>query len=173
LDSLSLRTKTFIMKLQLTKLFMLSIALSLFSLASNAQRYKTLADTPRLNARYNRLTQELTELNKKLESERSKTADYQAKTAEAAKNAERATQDSREQADKATNASTKDARRAVKEAKRARREVGDAKDAEQAERNNLKRIQSLTEDIEKKQKQLDDLSKQRETLMMTDTSTHQ
>jgi len=54
----------------------------------------------------------------------------------------------------------------VKDAKKADRKANDAKDAVADEKNNNKRINKLTEQIEKKQKNLTDLDQQRAIIML-------
>jgi len=131
----------------------------------HAQKYKKLSDTTRLNKEYAQVSLDIANLNSKLISEKNKAADYQSDANSAADRAASSAQKSKDQAATATNGNTSDTRRAVKQAKRANRRANHAKDARADERDNSSRITKLQDQIDKKQKRLSELDKQRDYLM--------
>jgi hypothetical protein len=137
----------------------------LFSLTADAQKYKSLSDTTRLNKEYGEISLDISKLNSRLISEKNKTAEFQQKSSSTAGDAVTSGQNSKNQAAEATNGNTTDTKKAVRDAKRADRQANDAKDAAADEKKNSRRIDELTAKIEKKQKQLDKLDIQRATIM--------
>jgi hypothetical protein len=130
-----------------------------------AQKYTTISDTTGLNKEYGKVKLEKEKLMVKLTEEKNKTADYQSKSSSTAVNAAATAEDSKSQAAIATNGNTSDTEKAVKDAKRANRRANDAKDAVADEKNSNKRIAKLTDQINEKQKQLDDLDRQRNAIL--------
>lgn len=137
----------------------------LFSLTADAQKYKSLSDTTKLNKEYGEISLDMSKLNTRLINEKNKTAEFQQKTASTASDAVTSGQNSKSQAAEATSGNTTDTKKAVRDAKRADRQANNAKDAAADEKKNSKRIDELTAKIEKKQKQLDKLDIQRAAIM--------
>jgi len=108
------------MKISTLKTFTVTIAICsiFFCLSANAQQYKTIADTAKLNKEYKDVVSDIIELNGKLTTAKNKTADYQSKKNDAAKDAESAAEASKEQAAKATDGNIKDIKKRVKESKK-------------------------------------------------------
>lgn len=143
----------------------------LFIGSAQAQKYKTLDDTVKLNKEYGEITLDIAKLNAKLIAEKNKTVDFQNKTSSTATEAVTSAQDSKNQAATATNGNTTDTKQAVKDAKKADRKANDAKNAVADEKSNNKKINKLTEQIEKKQKNLTELDQQRAVIMLQLTPT--
>ena len=107
----------------------LTISLVVFCGSAQAQKYRKMSDTVKLNKEYAEISADLSKLNSKLIAEKSKTAGYQSRSLSTANDAEASAQDSKDQASKATSGNTNDTKKAVKEAKKANRQANDAKDA--------------------------------------------
>ena len=133
--------------------------------AAHAQKYKTLADTTRLNKEYGEISLEISKLNTKLQEEKNKTADFHSKTSSTAGDAVATAQASKDQADVATNGNTSDTKKAVSDAKAADKKANDSKDAIADEKKNGKKINELNAQIEQKQRLLRDLDSQRAAIM--------
>ena len=133
--------------------------------AAHAQKYKTMADTTRLNKEYGEISLEISKLNTKLQEEKNKTADFHSKTSSTAGDAVATAQASKDQADVATNGNTSDTKKAVSDAKAADKKANDSKDAIADEKKNGKKINELNAQIEQKQKLLRDLDSQRAAIM--------
>ena len=113
----------------------------------HAQKYKTAADTIKLNTAYAKLEKSIAALNVKLLNAQNDLPAYQAKAKDAQADAASAANASSEQADKANNGKVKDAKKAKRRANKA---YGEAKDSRSAD-NKLKNLES---DISKYQKEL-------------------
>ena len=137
----------------------------LFSLTADAQKYKSLSDTTKLNKKYGEISLDMSKLNTRLIDAKNKTAELQQKTASTAGDAVTSGQNSKNQAAEATSGNTTDTKKAVRDAKRADRQANNAKDAAADEKKNSKRINELTAKIEKKQRELDKLDVQRAAIM--------
>lgn len=133
--------------------------------AAHAQKYKTMADTTRLNKEYGEISLEISKLNTKLVEEKNKTADYHTKTSTSATDATATAQASKDQADVATSGNTTDTKKAVTDAKEADKKANDAKTAISDEKKNNKKINELTAQIDQKQKLLRDLDSQRAAIL--------
>jgi hypothetical protein len=133
--------------------------------AAHAQKYKTMADTTRLNKEYGEISLEISKLNTKLQAEKNKTADFHSKTSSTAGDAVATAQASKDQADVATNGNTSDTKKAVTDAKAADKKANDSKDAIADEKKNGKKINELNAQIDQKQKLLRDLDSQRAAIM--------
>jgi len=142
----------------------------LFSTVTNGQKYKTMADTMRLNKEYGEISLEVSKLNTKLIEEKNKTADYRTKTSSSAVDAAATAQASKDQADVATSGNTTDTKKAVTDAKEADKKANNAKDAVSDEKMNNKKIKELTAQIDQKQKLLRELDSQRAAIMAGSSS---
>ena len=137
----------------------------LITTVAHAQKYKTLADTTRLNKEYGEISLEISKLNTKLQEEKNKTADFHSKTSSTAGDAAATAQASKDQADVATNGNTSDTKKAVSDAKAADKKANDSKDAIAVEKKNGKKINELTAQIDQKQKLLRELDSQRAAIL--------
>jgi hypothetical protein len=136
-----------------------------FTNFASAQKYKTTADTIKLNKKYGDVKVELAKLNSKLIEEQNKTAGYQSKIVSTAQDAATSAQSSKETAATATNGDMGDAKIAMKQAKKASNQADDAGDAKDDKYNNAKDIKKLTEKINKKKEILIDLEQQKAAIM--------
>lgn len=137
----------------------------LITTAAHAQKYKTFADTTRLNKEYGEISLEISKLNTKLQEEKNKTADYHSKTSSTAVDAVTTAQTSKDQADVATDGNTSDTKKAVTDAKAADKKANDSKDAIADEKKNTNKINELNAQIDQKQKLLRELDSQRAAIM--------
>lgn len=145
--------------------FFLCFILFFISENAQAQKYKKLSDTTKLNKEYAEVSLDIANLNSKLAREKRKTAGYQSNTSSSSDIAVSSAQRSKDQAAVATNGNTSDTRRAVRDAKRANRKANRAENAESEERDNSKNIIRLQAQIDKKQARLNDLDMQRAAIM--------
>jgi uncharacterized protein involved in exopolysaccharide biosynthesis len=132
-----------------------------FADKAHAQKYKTAADTLKLNKEYSDISLDIARLNVKLDEAQNKTSGFQSNSANTAQNASNSAQQSKTDASKATNGNLDDARTAMKQAKKANNQANDAKNAKGDETDNQKVIKKLSEKIAEKQQALADLDKQR------------
>jgi hypothetical protein len=137
----------------------------LFQGSAQAQKYKTLSDTAKLNKEYGEISLDISKLNTKLITEQNKTADFQSKSISTAQDAVTSGQTSRDQASVATDGNTTDTKRAVHDAKKADQKANNAKDAVSDEKNNSKKITELNSKIAKKRQELAELDTQRAAIM--------
>ncbi|QEM06518.1 hypothetical protein DIU31_024485 [Mucilaginibacter rubeus] len=136
-----------------------------FAVSASAQKYKTAADTVKLNKEYGEVTLEISKLNSKLIAQQNKTAGYQSKSASTAQDAVTSAQGSKETASTATNGNVGDAKKAMKQARKANNQANDAKDAMDNQKDNVKDMKDLNEKIDRKKQKLADLDKQRAAIM--------
>jgi hypothetical protein len=132
-----------------------------FSLTATAQKYKTAADTLKLNKEYSDVSLDIAKLNIKLVEAQNKTKGFQSNSINTAQDATNSAQLSKTDASTATDGNLGDAKTAMKEAKKADHEAKDAKNAKDDENENVKTIKSLNGKILEKQQLLADLDKQR------------
>lgn len=137
----------------------------LFTQSVSAQKYKTAADTVKLNKEYGEVNLELAKLNASLIQEQNKTSGYQSKSASTTEDAVASAQRSKETASTATNGSEADAKTAMKQARKASNQAGDAQDAKNNQANNGKKIEAFQEKIAKKLAILADLRKQKADIL--------
>ena len=137
----------------------------LISTNSHAQKYKTMADTTKLNKEYGEISLEISKLNTRLLEEKNKTDNFHSKSTSTAEYATTSGQASKDQADVATSGNTSDTKKAVKDAKEADKRANNSKDAMADEKKNTKKINELNAQIEKKQRILRDLDSQRRAIM--------
>ncbi|PJJ85010.1 hypothetical protein [Mucilaginibacter auburnensis] len=137
-----------------------------FSNSAAAQKYRTTADTVKLNKEYGEVKLDIAELNSKLIEQQNKTAGYQSKITSTAKDAATSAQNSKETATTATNGDMADAKTAMKQAKKASNQADDAGDAIDDKDDNAKDIKKLLEKINKKTEKLTELEQQKAAIML-------
>ncbi len=147
----------------------ITFATIVFAGTASAQKYKTAADTVKLNKEYGDITLEISKLNSKLIEKQNKIAGYQAKSASTAQDAVGSAQESKETASTATDGSTADAKTAMKQARKANNDADDARDAVNNQKQNDKDIKDISEKIQKKQMKLADLAKQKAAILASIT----
>jgi len=141
------------MKHVTTKAALLSIAILAASSLAHALTYKTAADTAALNAQHQKLTTEIADLNNQLNAAKNKLLDYQSKSTSGNQDAQAAAQASKDQAPTAaSNDNLMRINKEEKKAKEANSEADDAKDAQVKLKDQNKKINKLSSEIDKKQK---------------------
>jgi chromosome segregation ATPase len=133
------------------------LTLVIASLSAYSQKYKTAADTGRLNKEYVKVSNEIADLSSKLTIAQNNLPGYQAKANTAGSDAENAAASSSDQASKATNGDIKDARRAKRKARKAYNEAKDARSANDDVSDQDHKITKLTSQLGKKQQRLGEL----------------
>jgi hypothetical protein len=144
-----------------TKVFLLACLLLFSASAVYAQKYKTAADTIKLNKEYVEVSNEIAALTSKLTIAQNNLPGYHTKAGEATSNAESSATASSEQASKATNGDVGDARSAKKKAKKAYRNAQNAVSADNNVKDQDKKIAKLTSQLQKKQERLRELDDMR------------
>ncbi len=133
----------------------------LFTQTVFAQKYKTTADTVKLNKAYGEVTLDISKLNTNLIEEQNKTPDFQAKSNLTAQNAISSAEYSMQTATIASDGHFADIQAAMKQQKKANIEAKNARDAKNNQADNLKKIDRINEKIAKKQAELVDLNGQK------------
>ncbi len=136
-----------------------------FSGIVSAQKYKTAADTLKLNKEYSDVSLEISKLNVKLVEAKNRTAGYDSKTLYTAQSATNSAQASKSDAATATNGNLSDAKTAMKQAKKANNDAKDAKNAKDDQSDNIKEIDKLTAKIQEKKLVLADLDRQKAAII--------
>ncbi len=147
------------------KYLLTAVACVAFILAGFSQKYKTIADTAKLNQEYSQLSMDITNLNAKLADAKSKQSELQTKSGDATSDATSALNASHDQASKATNGNVKEARRERKQAKKAANASEDASDARDDLKDQDKKVLSLTKELDKKQQRLTELDEMRTSIL--------
>ena len=144
---------------------MIIAGISFAAMPVSAQKYKTLADTAKLNKEYISFKADIDDLNKQLTDAKGKTADLETKVGSTQDDSKASALESKDQASKATNGNLGDIKKEEKKARKANNQAHDARDAKNDLKDNQEKIKDLTKKIEKKQQQLADLEKQRTAIM--------
>lgn len=137
------------------------LTLMITGLTTFAQKYKTVADTVKLNKEFTEVSNDIADLTAKLAIAQNNMPGYRSKANAAESNAQDAAENSSIQADKATNGSVKEAKKAKRNSKKALREAKDARSANNDVSNQHDKIISLTRQLAKKQKRLEQLTTMR------------
>jgi len=133
----------------------------LFTQTVFAQKYKTTADTVKLNKAYGEVTLDISKLNTNLIEEQNKTPDFQAKSDLTEQNAASSAEYSKQTALLASDGHFADVKAAMKQLQKADNEAKNAMDAKNNQAENLKKIDIINEKIAKKQAELVDLNGQK------------
>ncbi len=143
----------------MTKIFRLFYLLALVFTTSSAfsQKYKTIADTAKLNKEYVDVHNDLVSLYAKLTIAQNDLPGYQSKAKDADNDAEKAANASTDQASKATNGTVGDARTAKRRSKKAFREAKDSREAKNRLSDHEDKITRYKLDIKKKEQRLEEL----------------
>lgn len=139
-------------KFLLPVFILLALSLPVFS-----QKYKTAADTVKLNKEFVKVSNDIAELNSKLTIAQNNLPGYHKKADQADVDAQKSAEASSRQADKATSGDMGDARSAKKKARKAFNRAEDAQDANKNIRKQEKKIAKLSAQLEKKQKRMQEL----------------
>jgi DNA repair exonuclease SbcCD ATPase subunit len=144
-----------------TKFILLASLLLFFASTVYSQKYKTVADTVKLNKEYVEVSNDIAELTSKLTIAQNNLPGYYAKAGEATSDAQSSANASSEQASKAANGDLGDAKSAKKKAKKAYNNAQDARDADNKVKDQEKKIAKLTSQLQKKQQRLKELDDMR------------
>jgi DNA repair exonuclease SbcCD ATPase subunit len=150
------------MKKNMFYLFVLLFMMA--TLPALSQKYKTGADTVKLNKEWVEVSNDIAELTSKLTIAQNNLPGYNSKADKAVSEAQGTAQKSSDQAYKATNGDLDDAKSAKKKAKKALNDAEDADDAKGNVNGQKKKIDKLTSQLQKKQKQLTELEEMRTTI---------
>ncbi|SRR5215204_4742221 len=137
-----------------TNVFLLA-GLLLFSASSvYSQKYKTAADTVKLNKEYVEVSNDIAELTSKLTIAKNNLPGYQTKAGEATSDAQSSANASSAQASKATNGDLGAAKSAKKKANKAYHNAQDSRHADNDVKDQDKKIANLASQLQKKQERL-------------------
>ena len=133
------------------------VALLCTALPVFSQKYKTTADTAKLNKEYVKVSNDIADLNAKLTIAQNDLPGYQSKAKDANDDAANAASASSDQASKATNGSVKEAKKAKKKANKAYSEAKDSKSAKNKVSDQEDKITRYKLELKKKQQRLEEL----------------
>ena len=146
--------------------FLCALLFVMASLPALSQKYKTGADTVKLNKEWVEVSNDIAELTAKLTVAQNNLPGYHSKADNKVADAQLTAQKSSDQASKATNGDLDDAKSAKKKAKKALNDAEDADDAKGDAKKQEKKIDKLTAELEKKQKNLAELEEMRTTIRL-------
>ncbi len=132
--------------------------------SANAQKYKSVSDTGKLNLEYVKVSNDIAELIVEIKSAKDKLSDYQRKVTSGESDAGDAANSSANQAAKATNGRVREAKEAKEKAGKAYNEAKDLRDAQKDVEKQEKKIEKLNAKLEKKEKRLQQLTDMRTTI---------
>lgn len=147
-----------------TKVFLLAGLALFFASTVYSQKYKTAADTVKLNKEYVEVSNDIAELTSKLTIAQNNLPNYHAKAGEATADAESSANASNKQASRATNGDLSDAKSAKKKANKAYSNAQNASDADNDIKTQDKKIAKLTAKLQEKQDWLRELDDMREAI---------
>lgn len=136
----------------------------MFIMASKSalsQKYKSAADTVKLNKEYVEVSEDIADLTTKLTIAQNKLPGYHNKAVEAVSDAQKTAIKSSEQSSKAIGGDVGDAKKANRKAKKALKDARDVEDANDKVKDQDKKIEKLSSQLQKKQKQLQELENMR------------
>jgi hypothetical protein len=131
------------------------------SFPASSQKYKTAADTVKLNKEYLSLTNDIVDLSAQLTIAPNNLPGYHTRAAKAATDAESTASKSSEQASKATNGDLDDAKKAKKRAAEALKDARDVRSANNDVKDQDKKIAGLKTQLSAKQYKLKELETMR------------
>lgn len=126
-----------------------------------AQKYKTPADTIKLNKEYLTVSNDIADLSARLTQAQNDLPGIRERAGEAGANAQDAADHSSDRADKATDGSVKDAKRAKRSAKTAYKKAKTSRSADANVRSQEKKIAKLSAELARRQKRLAQLDEMR------------
>jgi hypothetical protein len=144
-----------------TKVFLVAALLLFSASALYSQKYKTTADTVKLNKEYVQVSNDIAELTAQLTIAQNNLPGFQAKAGQATSDAKSSANASSEQASKATNGDLGDAKTEKKKAKKAYKNAESASNADNKVTEQDKKIAKLTSQLQKKQERLRELDDMR------------
>ena len=146
------------------KFLLPAVILILASWPAFSQKYKTAADTIKLNKEYVAVSNAIADLTSKLTIAQNNLPGYHNKVDKAVSNAQNSAIRSSEQASKAIDGNLSDAKAAKRKAKSALNDAKDVRDANAKVKDQEKKINNLSLQLEKKQTRLQELGSMRTTI---------
>ena len=131
------------------------------ALSGFSQKYRTAADTIRLNKEYLAVSNDMIDLNLKLLTAQSELPGFQSKAEAANVDASNAASASSDQASKATSGNVRDAKKAKRKAGKAYNEAKDSKAADNRVKAQKNKIDQYQAKLQKKQQRLEALDAMR------------
>lgn len=154
------------------RFFLVAGLITMAGLQVSAQRYRTAADTPKLNIEYVKLSNEVAELTAALAVATNNLPGYEKKASNAVDNATTSAEASSRQADKATGGSIKEAKQAKRDANKAYKKAKASKEADEDMKDQDKKIARLTEKLANKKQRLQELETLRDGFRNTQNMQH-
>jgi len=151
--------------MKINKIMGAVLLLMLINLPTIAQKYRTTADTVKLNKEFVTVSNNIAELTSKLTIAQNNLPGYQSKAVVAESVAQDAAQSSSVEAGKATNGGVTEARTAKRKSRKAFREAKDARSATSDVGDQDKKIAALKRDLTKQQDRLRQLEEMRTNIM--------
>lgn len=147
-------------------LFLPLLVCMVAGLTASSQKYKSASDTVKLNKEWVAVSNDIAKLTSELAIAQNNLPGYHTRAADAATDAQTSAQKSSDQAYKATNGDLGDAKNAKKKAKKALNDAEDAGDARDKVASQEKKIDKLSAQLQKKQKQLAELEEMRSAIQV-------
>ena len=144
--------------------FLPAVIFMLAGMSAFSQKYRTTADTVKLNKEYVNVSNDIADLSSKLTIAQNNLPGYNDKANAAVSDAQSTAIKSSEQASKATNGDVGDAKKAKRRAKRALKDAKDAQHANNKADSQDKKIAKLSSQLEKKRERLLELDEMRSTI---------
>ncbi len=145
-----------------TPVYIIFVFMAILTSATvTAQKYKTPADTIKLNKEYLDVTNAIADLSAKLNQAQNELPGIRERAGEADAKAQNAADHSSDRADKATDGNVKDAKKAKRSAKTAYKKAKTSRSADANVISQEKKISRLSAELERKQKRLADLNEMR------------
>ncbi len=149
-----------------TRYLLLTFLAAILSLSASAQRYKTAADTVRLNKEYAKVKADIASLTTDLDKAQGKIDSYRNKSIEAERDAKSAAETSSDRARRARGGDIGDTRRAEKQAKKAHKRAKQSRSAHKDLQGQEKKIGKLKEKIADRHERLQELETMRSELQI-------
>lgn len=144
-----------------TIFFLSQILFCTFSITTSAQKYRTAADTVKLNREYVALTNSIANHTAELTSAKNYMPKYQSRATNAENDAQSMAAKSSDQASRAKDGDIRDMKKAKRESRRALRDARGARTAENRVEGQDKYISKLTSKLAKEQERLQELEAMR------------
>jgi DNA repair exonuclease SbcCD ATPase subunit len=141
--------------------FLLPVMIFVTVLSAFSQKYKTPADTIKLNKEYLEVSSDITKLTADLKKAQDNLSGYHNRASEATSDAQSTALASSNQASKTINGDVGDAKKEKRKAKKALRDAKDARSANNKLEDQDKKIAKLSSELEKKQGRLQELDEMR------------
>ncbi|MGI8581664.1 MAG: hypothetical protein ACR2KX_05705 [Chitinophagaceae bacterium] len=142
-----------------------AVIIIMLSQSAFSQKYKTAADTAKLNKEYVEVSNEIADLTSRLTIAQNNLPGYNNKANDAKADAQNTAIKSSEQSSDAVNGDVGDAKKAKRKAKKALREAKHARQASNKAEDQDKKIASLSSQLQKKQERLRELDTMRAAIL--------